>query len=160
MSMPLTQVQRFKPGSSHYSTYRSGVSLHSHTMHSKERLTRLPTYIERFPIGGYIIERELGRLHLYHGWNFDFTNTIGPRRSPRANPTNWKAKPFRSASDCIRWFPFPTTTISKLGCNSGCSGRRRTCRSRLNGPRRLKKPSSTSVSTICPRQARARGWMR
>ena len=81
---PLTAVQRFQAGSSHYSSYRSGVSLHSHTMHSKERLGRLPTYIDKFPIGGYIIERELGRLHLYEGWNFDFKKYYWtPPLSPR-----------------------------------------------------------------------------
>ncbi|HUL35713.1 MAG TPA: hypothetical protein VL128_17655 [Candidatus Eisenbacteria bacterium] len=84
MKSPLTVVQRFQAGSSHYSSYRSGVSLHSHTMHSKERLNRLPTYIDKFPIGGYILERELGRLHLYHGWNFDFTRYYWtPPLSPR-----------------------------------------------------------------------------
>jgi len=84
MRMPLTQIQRFKKGSDYYSLYRSGVSLHSHTMHSKESLRRLPLYIDKFPIGGYILERELGRLHLYHGWNFDFTKYYWtPPLSPR-----------------------------------------------------------------------------
>ena len=84
MSTPLTTAERFKAGSSHYSSYRSGVSLHSHTMHSKERLSRLPTYIDKFPVGGYILEREMGRLHLYHGWNFDFTKYYWtPPLSPR-----------------------------------------------------------------------------
>ena len=73
MSIPLTRIQRHKEGSSFYASYRSGVSLHSHTMHSKESLNRLPAYIAKFPIGGYIIERELGRLHLHQGWSFDFT---------------------------------------------------------------------------------------
>jgi hypothetical protein len=84
MNKSLTQVHRFKKGSNLFSSYRSGVSLHSHTMHSKERLNRLPTYIEKIPIGGYIIERELGRLHLYKGWNFDFTKYYWtPPLSPR-----------------------------------------------------------------------------
>lgn len=84
MSLPLTRIQRHKAGSSLYSSYRSGVSLHSHTMHSKESLRRLPTYIDKFPIGGYIVERELGRLHLYHGWSFDFTKYYWtPPLSPR-----------------------------------------------------------------------------
>jgi hypothetical protein len=34
-------------------------------MHSKEYLGRLPSYIAKFPIGSYILEREIGRLHLY-----------------------------------------------------------------------------------------------
>ena len=84
MSMPLTRVQRFKARSSHYSSYRSGVSLHSHTMHSKERLGRLPVYIAKLPIGGYILEREIGRLHLHEGRTFDFNKYYWtPPLSPR-----------------------------------------------------------------------------
>jgi len=84
MKKPVTQVQRFKAGPDHFFPYRGGVSLHSHTMHSKERLGRLPAYIAKFPIGGYVIERELGRLHLYKGWNFNFNNYYWtPPLSPR-----------------------------------------------------------------------------
>ena len=84
MRKPFTQIQPFKKGSDYCSLYRSGVSLHSHTMHSKESLRRLPLYIDKFPIGGFILERELGRLHLYHGWNFDFTKYYWtPPLSPR-----------------------------------------------------------------------------
>ena len=83
MTEPVTQIQRFKKGAA-FSSFRSGVSLHSHTMHSKERLGRLPAYIAKFPIGGYIIERELGRLHLYKGWNFNFNSYYWtPPLSPR-----------------------------------------------------------------------------
>lgn len=52
--------------------FLTGVSLHSHTMYSKEHLERLPGYIARVPIASYIIEREVGRLHLYTGQIFDF----------------------------------------------------------------------------------------
>src|SRR5215470_7260247 len=84
MNYCVTQVQRFQKGSNRFSSYSSGVSLHSHTMHSKERLGRLPAYIAKFPIGGYIIERELGRLHLYKGWNFNFNSYYWtPPLSPR-----------------------------------------------------------------------------
>jgi len=84
MSNSLTRIQRYKEGSSLYTSYRSAVSLHSHTMYSRESLSRLPTYIDKFPIGGYIVERELGRLHLYHGWSFDFTKYYWtPPLSPR-----------------------------------------------------------------------------
>lgn len=54
------------------SQFKTGVSLHSHTMHSREYLGRLPAYIAKFPIGSYILEREVGRLHLYEGRIFDF----------------------------------------------------------------------------------------
>ena len=84
MSNSVTLIRRFKKGSNFPPSYCCGVSLHSHTMHSKERLGRLPTYIAKFPIGGYIIERELGRLHLYKGWNFDFNKYYWtPPLSPR-----------------------------------------------------------------------------
>jgi len=67
-----------------FSHARSGVSLHSHTMHSKEYLGRLPTYIAKFPIGSYIAEREIGRLHMYHGWDFNFNKMHWtPPLSPR-----------------------------------------------------------------------------
>jgi hypothetical protein len=79
-----TKIHHFKANSGQFASFRSGVSLHSHTMHSKEYLGRLPTYIAKFPIGGYIIERELGRLHLYEGWNFNFNKLYWtPPLSPR-----------------------------------------------------------------------------
>jgi hypothetical protein len=86
MGRPLTEIQNFKTGSKAFHSYRTGVSLHSHTMHSRERLGRLPTYIAKLPIGGYILEREIGRLHLYEGRIFDFnkfywTPPLSPRES-------------------------------------------------------------------------------
>jgi hypothetical protein len=67
-----------------YGGYRSGVSLHSHTMHSHEFLGRLPGYISKIPIASYIIEREVGHLHLYGGRNFDFRKFYWtPPLSPR-----------------------------------------------------------------------------
>lgn len=84
MRKPVTQIHGFRKGATLFSSFCSGVSLHSHTMHSKERLDRLPSYIAKFPIGGYIIERELGRLHLYKGWDFDFSKYYWtPPLSPR-----------------------------------------------------------------------------
>jgi hypothetical protein len=64
--------------------YRSGVSLHSHTMHSREFLGRLPGYIAKIPIASYVIEREVGRLHLYGGRVVDFQKMYStPPLSPR-----------------------------------------------------------------------------
>lgn len=77
-------VHRFDPREQVSRKYRTGVSLHSHTMHSKEYLDRLPTYIAKFPIGSYILEREIGRLHLYEGRIFDFKKYYWtPPLSPR-----------------------------------------------------------------------------
>lgn len=79
-----TLVHKFDPHTGFVSQLRSGISLHSHTMYSKEYLGRLPRYISRIPIGSYIIERELGRLHLYQHWNFDFKKFYWtPALSPR-----------------------------------------------------------------------------
>jgi hypothetical protein len=79
-----TQVHRFEEGVGDFPWYRTGVSLHSHTMHSRENLHRLPTYIAKFPIGHFILEREIGRLHLYEGRIFDFTKFYWtPPLSPR-----------------------------------------------------------------------------
>ena len=79
-----TQVHRSSGGGSRFGDFRTGVSLHSHTMHSKEYLGRLPSYIAKFPIGSYIIEREVGRLHLYEGRIFDFNKLFWtPPLSPR-----------------------------------------------------------------------------
>jgi hypothetical protein len=83
MKPSLTHVHRCESDSK-FASFCTGVSLHSHTMHSKEYLGRLPTYIAKFPIGSYIIEREIGRLHLYHGRIFDFNKLFWtPPLSPR-----------------------------------------------------------------------------
>lgn len=55
-----------------FSPWRSAVSLHSHTMHSREYLGRLPEYISRIPIASLLIEREVGRIHLYRHCSVDF----------------------------------------------------------------------------------------
>ena len=80
----LTRLFRFDAPADLAMTYQAGVSLHSHTMHSKEYLGRLPTYIARVPLGHFILEREIGRLHLYEKRIFDF-NTFywTPPLSPR-----------------------------------------------------------------------------
>jgi len=69
---PTTTVQKFQRSEDFSGQYRTGVSLHSHTMHSREYLGRLPGYIAKIPIASYILEREVGRLHLYTGRVFNF----------------------------------------------------------------------------------------
>ena len=56
-----TQVQKFQKDARYAQKFCTGVSLHSHTMHSRESLGRLPGYIEMVPILSYLIEREIGR---------------------------------------------------------------------------------------------------
>jgi hypothetical protein len=66
-----THVFKFRK-SLEFSPWRSAVSLHSHTMHSREYLGRLPECISRIPIASYLIEREVGRAHLYRHCVVDF----------------------------------------------------------------------------------------
>lgn len=67
-----TQVVKFDSSLRFTQCFRSGVSLHSHTMHSREYLGRFPSYLKHIPIASYIIEREVGRMHLYTGRSLDF----------------------------------------------------------------------------------------
>src|SRR5271165_2677439 len=103
-----TRVHRFQPEADSFSRFKYGVSLHSHTMYSKERLDRLPHYIAKVPIGSYILEREIGRLHLYTGRIFDFkkfywTPPLSPREAHELESQqiekSLKLKPMVSLSD-------------------------------------------------------------
>jgi hypothetical protein len=79
-----THVLKFDRSQRFAESFRSGVSLHSHTMHSREYLGRLPGYISKIPVASYIIEREVGRLHLYGGRVIDFRRMYWtPPLSPR-----------------------------------------------------------------------------
>ena len=42
-----------------WTDFRSAVSLHSHTSHSREVMADLPTYIERIPVVAAFYEREM-----------------------------------------------------------------------------------------------------
>ena len=86
MANCVTRVHRFFRKPEHPSPFKTAVSLHSHTMHSRETLERLPNYIAKFPIGHYIVEREIGRLHLYEKRIIDFgkyywTPPLSPREA-------------------------------------------------------------------------------
>jgi len=67
-----TQIVKHDPLSRVLEKFRSGASLHSHTMHSREYLGRFPGYIRQVPIASYLIEREIGQIHLYTGRIIDF----------------------------------------------------------------------------------------
>jgi hypothetical protein len=67
-----THVLKYDRSRSSFENFRSGVSLHSHTLHSRENLGKLPSYFRFLPIASYIIEREIGREHLKTGRIFDF----------------------------------------------------------------------------------------
>src|SRR5215470_19310293 len=79
-----TQVLKFRKAYDFAKQFRSAVSLHSHTMHSREYLGRLPGYIKKVPIASWLIEREIGRLHLYMGRSVNFRRIFwSPPLSPR-----------------------------------------------------------------------------
>lgn len=79
-----TQVLKFDRSLPFAGKFRSGVSLHSHTMHSREYLGRFPGYISQIPVVSYIVEREVGRLHLHGGRIVDFRRIYWtPPLSPR-----------------------------------------------------------------------------
>jgi hypothetical protein len=79
-----TQILKYDRTLHASGNFRSGVSLHSHTMHSREFLGRLPGYISKMPIASYIIEREIGKLHLYGRRIVDFRRIYWtPPLSPR-----------------------------------------------------------------------------
>lgn len=78
------EVVKYDPNLELDRYFRSGVSLHSHTMHSREWLGRLPSYIRRLPVISSIVEREVGRFHLYSGRTVNFRRAFWtPPLSPR-----------------------------------------------------------------------------
>ena len=84
MDKSQTQLHTFKGRSDRISKYSTAISLHSHTMYSREYLGRLPKYIAKVPIGHFILEREIGRLHMYEGRIFDFNKFFWtPPLSPK-----------------------------------------------------------------------------
>jgi hypothetical protein len=82
-----TRVLKHDPNRNIYREFRSGVSLHSHTMHSKEYLGSLPSYIAKIPVMSFILEREIGRVHLYTGRVFDFNRIYW--RPPLSPPESY-----------------------------------------------------------------------
>ena len=104
MSISRTQIYRFRAQSSEFLSYRTGISLHSHTMHSKEYLGRLPNYIAKFPIGSYILEREIGRVHPCMKAEFSILRrSIGRLRCPHERRTNWSVAKLSNNWDAARW---------------------------------------------------------
>ena len=65
--------------------YRTGVSLHAHTSHSKESLGFLPVWMERLPVLGRLWARELERRRREDGCAFDLARSFWrPPLCPRA----------------------------------------------------------------------------
>jgi hypothetical protein len=84
MKTPVTRVHDYSAAEAVGSGFRSAVSLHSHTMHSKEGLGLLPRYIARIPLLAWLLERETGRIQLSTGQVVDFAQVYWtPPLSPR-----------------------------------------------------------------------------
>ncbi len=64
--------------------FTTAVSLHSHTLHSKERLGFIPRYAERVPIIRGLVRKQEERYHQIHGYPVDYrTGWWTPPLSPR-----------------------------------------------------------------------------
>ncbi len=68
-----TQVYFLPADGSVTRAFRSGVSLHSHTEHSQERLGDLPRYLERMPVVAQFLQWERKRYHAKTGRAMDFS---------------------------------------------------------------------------------------
>ena len=73
MKRRVIQFQWHKSGSSGDIGCRTGVSLHSHTMYSKEGLTFVPRYARRVPLLSWEFGRLERRYEAFYGKVFDFT---------------------------------------------------------------------------------------
>jgi hypothetical protein len=82
--MTATKIQFFWQDRSISKDYRSGVSLHSHTMHSEESLEMIPRYTARVPYLGAAICRQEAEYQVKRGDRLDFRRAFWtPPLSPR-----------------------------------------------------------------------------
>lgn len=86
--MTATKTQFFWQDRSINKDYRSGVSLHSHTMHSEESLEMIPRYTARVPYLGAAIRRQEAEYQVKKGDRLDFrrafwTPPLPPREAHR-----------------------------------------------------------------------------
>lgn len=82
--MSETTFQFFWRDRSIHPQFRSGVSLHSHTMYSEESLEVIPRYTARVPYLAKQILQESDRYRSHHGQPLDFANAFWtPPLSPR-----------------------------------------------------------------------------
>src|SRR5262245_33398009 len=72
-------------GDQDYSRFASGVSLHAHTLYSRETLDDLPRYLAQIPLVGRVLERELRACADRAGSGLDFSKAWWrPPMTPRA----------------------------------------------------------------------------
>jgi len=68
-----TQVHFLPSQRSVIRAFRTGVSLHSHTLFSREELSGLPRHLERMPVVSHFMRRELDRHRAKTGRTVDFS---------------------------------------------------------------------------------------
>jgi hypothetical protein len=73
MAKARTQVYFLPADGSVTRAFRTGVSLHSHTEHSQERLGDLPRYLDRLPVVAQFLQWERKRYHAKTGRAMDFS---------------------------------------------------------------------------------------
>lgn len=73
MGQARTQVYFLPADGSVTRAFRTGVSLHSHTEHSRERLGDLPRYLERMPVVAQFLQWERNRHREGTGRTLDFS---------------------------------------------------------------------------------------
>ncbi|MBV8895717.1 MAG: hypothetical protein JO051_04330, partial [Acidobacteriaceae bacterium] len=79
-----TRVQFFWHDRSIHRDFRTGVSLHSHTMYSEESLEMIPRYTAKVPYLGRAIRRQSEEFNRKKGFDLDFANAFWtPPFAPR-----------------------------------------------------------------------------
>jgi hypothetical protein len=73
MDFKQTRVRLFQSGSNSTQGFRTAVSLHCHTHHSKESITFVPHYMARVPIAYGHFQKLLNRYHKKWGEPLDFS---------------------------------------------------------------------------------------
>lgn len=73
MNPARTQIHLLPSHRSVLRAFRTGVSLHSHTEHSREELRSLPRHLERMPVVSHFLRRELERYTARTGQTIDFS---------------------------------------------------------------------------------------
>ena len=73
MGQPRTQVYFLPADGSVTRAFRTGISLHSHTEHSQEKLGDLPRYLERMPVVAQFLQWERKRYRAKTGRTMDFS---------------------------------------------------------------------------------------
>src|ERR1700751_359255 len=79
-----TKVQFFWQNRFIDKDFRTGVSLHSHTMYSEESLEMIPRYTAKVPYVGRAIQRQSEKFNRKRGFTLDFNDAFWtPPYSPR-----------------------------------------------------------------------------